>query len=119
MVRLCSAEAVPDGAARGFRADPGDPDSPRIVLVRRGDSWWAYRNRCPHRGTPLDWLPDRFLDERGEHLVCATHGAVFRVEDGRCIAGPCAGDALEPLAIRVQDGGIFLARPQGRAADGR
>jgi len=43
-------------------------------------------------------------------IVCATHGATFRPEDGYCIAGPCAGDRLEPVAVRVERG-IVLVDP--------
>ena len=53
-------------------------------------------------------MPDRFVDAAGEHLICATHGALFRFEDGVCIAGPCAGDALEPLEAQVEAGAIRL-----------
>ncbi|MEE8263379.1 MAG: Rieske (2Fe-2S) protein, partial [Gammaproteobacteria bacterium] len=40
------------------------------------------------------WVPDQFLDETGNLLQCATHGALFRIEDGFCVAGPCTGASL-------------------------
>jgi nitrite reductase/ring-hydroxylating ferredoxin subunit len=79
----------------------------RIFAVRRGDTVWAYVNRCPHRGTPLDWVPDQLLDEAGRDLVCATHGARFRVDDGVCIAGPCVGDQLVPVPLALRDGALY------------
>jgi len=109
--RLCRLDEVPDGGARGFPLDAADDASPKVIVVRRGRAAWVYRNRCPHRGTPLDWVPDRFLDVGGEHLICATHGAVFRIEDGLCLAGPCAGDALVAVAATVADGEVVLAEP--------
>ena len=99
---------MPVGGARGFRLDPSDPDSVRVIVVRIAAGVRVYRNRCPHRGTPLDWAPDRFLDSAGEHLVCASHGAMFRIEDGRCVAGPCQGDALELLSSVVERGEVCL-----------
>ncbi len=72
----------------------------------------VYRNRCPHRGTPLDWQPGRFLDREGRHLVCATHCALFRLEDGHCVAGPCAGDALEALPTRAAEGRLVVELPR-------
>ena len=101
---LCRLDAIPDGGARGFVVPDPDGRALRLVVLRRGDAVTAYRNRCPHRGTPLDLRPDDFLDREGEHLVCATHGAIFRREDGYCLAGPCAGDALTRVAVRVVNG---------------
>jgi nitrite reductase/ring-hydroxylating ferredoxin subunit len=98
---LCRVDEIADGAARGFTI--GEP-ALRILVVRRGGSLYGYVNRCPHVGTPLDWAPDEFLDRDGRHLMCSTHGALFRIEDGACVAGPCQGDRLEPFPIAVRDG---------------
>lgn len=69
----------------------------------------AYVNRCPHLGTELDWEPGEFFDVAGVYLVCSTHGAIFEPKTGLCVAGPCRGASLEPLAIREQGGQVFLA----------
>ena len=108
MARLCALDEVPDGAARGFRLEPDDPQGLRVIVLRRGPEIRVYRNRCPHRGTPLDWMPDRFLDAAGEHLVCSTHGALFRLLDGHCVAGPCTGEGLEALPFELSGGAIHL-----------
>lgn len=60
---------------------------------------YAYRNNCPHIGAPLNWVANQFLTEDKKHIVCALHGALFRIEDGLCIAGPCYGESLEALPI--------------------
>ena len=75
--------------------------------MRRGLRVYGYRNECPHVGTPLDWIPHEFMDRERRHLVCSTHGAIFRVEDGLCLAGPCQGDALEPVPVAVRDGLLY------------
>ena len=105
---VCRLEEIPDGGAKGLVIP--DPDGPplRVIALRRGDQVIAYRNRCPHRGTPLDLRPDDFLTRDGAHIVCATHGALFRPEDGYCIAGPCAGDSLEPIVARVENGIVLV-----------
>jgi len=105
---LCRLEDVPDGDARGVEIDDGDGDTLRLIVVRRGEHTIVYLNRCPHRGTPLDWMPDRFLDAEREHLICATHGALFRLDDGVCVAGPCVGDGLQRVAAWVVDGEVRL-----------
>ena len=102
---LCRVDEIPDGRARGFTL--GDAKRLRIFAVRRGDALHVYVNRCPHVGTPLDWSDDEFMDLERRHLLCATHGALFRVEDGLCVAGPCQGDRLEPFPIAVRDGVVF------------
>ena len=103
-VPLCRLDEIPEGAARGFRLRDAAGREVRIFAVRRGAFAYAYVNRCPHRGTPLDWLEDQLLDEAGHQLVCATHGARFRVEDGVCLAGPCVGDQLTPVPLALEDG---------------
>ena len=89
-----------------------------IFIVRQADRVYGYRNRCPHTGAPLDWTPDRFLDLDGKYIQCAMHAALFRIEDGHCLAGPCQGDRLTPVALRVEAGLIYLTAPEGNADDG-
>lgn len=85
------------------------PEVPDIVVVRDGDAVRAYENACPHIGTPLETVPDRFLDQERAHLVCTIHGARFRVSDGFCVRGPCRGDALKAVAVVVAAGEVRLA----------
>jgi nitrite reductase/ring-hydroxylating ferredoxin subunit len=105
--RLCRAEAVADGTGRGFRFGAGT-DRVAVFVIRSGGTLHAYVNACPHIGTPLDWLQDRFFDRTGEHLVCGTHGALFRPEDGLCVRGPCVGKRLAPVPMSIEDGVIVL-----------
>ena len=42
------------------------------------------------------------------HILCATHGAEFRIEDGFCVLGPCRGQSLEPISVSVRDGDVVL-----------
>lgn len=85
------------------------PEVPDIVVVRDGNAVRAYENACPHIGTPLETVPDRFLDQEREHLVCTIHGARFRVSDGYCVRGPCRGDALKAVAVVVEGDEVRLA----------
>ena len=93
---------------------PGRPVPLRIMsedftLYRgQGGAVHLVESRCPHRGTPLDWVPDRLFDRTGRYLVCATHGALFQVEDGVCVSGPCFGDQLTPVPLAIEDG-VLLA----------
>jgi nitrite reductase/ring-hydroxylating ferredoxin subunit len=107
LVRLCRADEVAEGKGRGFRIGAGT-EQIAVFVIRRGGALRGYVNSCPHIGTPLDWLPDRFFDRAGEHLLCGTHGAMFRPEDGLCVRGPCVGKSLAPAPIVVEGGEIFL-----------
>lgn len=104
---LYAASAICEGEGRGFVFGSG-LDRQAIFVIRWKGALHAYRNECPHVGTPLDWPENRFFDSEGEYLMCGTHGAIFRPEDGVCIDGPCSGRALAPIAIRVEAGEIFL-----------
>jgi len=104
---LCRLDEIPDGQARGFLSGEGTAQR-RLLVARRGDAVFGYLNRCPHVGVPLDWTPDRFMSLDGLYLQCATHGALFRVADGFCVQGPCAGRSLQPVAVTVRDGAVHL-----------
>jgi len=105
--RLCAESEIAEGEGRGFAFGAGVARESVFVIRWRG-ALRAYRNRCPHAGSPIDWPENRFFDLSGEYLMCGTHGAVFRPEDGVCIAGPCGGRALAPVPIREEAGSILL-----------
>jgi nitrite reductase/ring-hydroxylating ferredoxin subunit len=48
------------------------------------------------------------LSRSGRYLVCTGHGALFKPDSGLCVKGPCVGEALASLAIRVQDRMVVL-----------
>ena len=106
-VVLCRADEIAESQARGFLIGEGVAQRD-VVLVRRDGALHAYVNSCPHQGTPLETFPDKFLNEDGSLLVCSTHGARFRVEDGVCVRGPCVGKALNRIACEVRDGIVVL-----------
>ena len=110
--RLCRLDEIADPGSRGFSVViAGHTES--IFLVRKGGAVFAYHNRCPHTGSPLDWMPDQFLNLGKDHIQCATHAALFRIEDGLCVAGACTGDALTALPVAVDKGEIVLGTDGG------
>ena len=84
----------PATAVRGGAIPAGDGRALDGFLVRHGGRVLAYVDSCPHTGAPLNWEPDRFLDIDQRYIQCATHGALFRIDDGLCVQGPCAGQSL-------------------------
>jgi len=105
---LCRLDDIPEGGAKGLSV--AEPDGPGdIFLVKADGRVYGYVNSCPHIGTPLEFLPDRFLTRDGRQILCSTHGARFEIATGLCVAGPCRGRSLRPLPLKVEDGQIFLA----------
>ena len=103
MIRLCDASEVTEGQSKGF-----EREGQRLLAIRKDGTLYVYKNRCPHRGIPLEWLPDQFLDDSGSLIQCATHGARFEIETGKCIAGPCPDRSLTPTTVRVENGQVVL-----------
>lgn len=93
------SECVPVGVEYGLR---------ELIVVRVAGRVRAFDNRCPHRGTSLDWAKGRFTSADGAYLQCATHGALFRMDDGACVLGPCLGASLTERPLRIDNGSIFI-----------
>ena len=53
-------------------------------------------------------VPDQFLDSTHSLIQCSMHGALFRIEDGLCISGPCFDQKLKAVAIEVRENEIYL-----------
>ncbi|HEY3847873.1 MAG TPA: Rieske (2Fe-2S) protein [Acetobacteraceae bacterium] len=105
MTPLCAAAEVAAGLPMLCRLSP----TASVILLRLADgALVAYRNACPHMGIELDWDPQRLLSRNGRYLQCTGHGALFRPEDGTCVSGPCAGEALTTLPVRVEQGMVVL-----------
>ena len=92
---------IPENGSKGLTIVIGEHEI-RVIVVRLGDAIYCYHNACPHTGVSLDWAADQFLDTSGSLIQCATHGALFRIEDGFCISGPCAGQKLVPLKVNME-----------------
>jgi len=109
---LCPLDAIRAPGARGFLFGDGTERFDMFV-VRRGGQVFAYVNECPHAFTPLETWPDKFLTLAEDEILCSTHGALFRIEDGLCTSGPCTGKALIPIPVTVKDGMILISACAG------
>lgn len=104
MIKLCHIDDIAEGSARGF-----DVQGEKYLAVKRDNKLFVYKNSCPHLGIPLEWREDHFLDSDGDLIQCATHGALFVIETGECVFGPCLGDRLSPAKISVENGEVLIA----------
>lgn len=110
-MRLCHLNDLPDGGTRGF--DPQRGGAGALFVVRQGRALHAYVDACPHHGTPMAWRQDAYLNAARDRIVCAAHGAQFEIPTGRCVLGPCLGDALTPVPLTLHDNGeVHLAHQE-------
>ena len=110
---VCSADAIERGGAKAFSLfrveQSGDMRPFPIVVVRtHTNEYLGYSNACPHDGTWLNFGDGEFFTADRALLRCGRHGAMLDVETGLCVAGPCAGEHLHPLAIAVIDRDVCL-----------
>ena len=101
---------LPDPGCREFRIGTGDWPF-RGFVVRKGNDVYAYQNFCMHAGHPLNYKPDSFLTKDGTRIICASHGAIYEIDSGVCVAGPCPGKRLRAIAAEVRGGQIFVRGP--------
>lgn len=95
---LCHSNEISEGKSKGFQIGE------RFVFaVKKHDRIYVYENSCPHLGIQLEWQPDEFLDNEASLIQCSTHGALFKIEDGECLSGPCLGQSLTAVDFTIND----------------
>ena len=105
--RLCTLDEIADPGAKSFRFRAERWLFAGFV-VRASETLRGYVDSCPHAGWPLAAMDDRYLTRDQQHILCAGHAALFRL-DGVCVAGPCAGDRLTDWPVVVKDGAVWTA----------
>lgn len=103
---LCRLLDIEDGRAKEFAYGQGD-EIRNIFVQRRGGRVYAYENSCPHAYIPLNMTAGDFTEKSGQYLICQNHGALFDIESGLCLAGPCNGQSLTAIDVDVKDGNII------------
>ena len=106
-VPLCKLDDLDDHCAMELTVEER-----QLFAVRQDNSIFAYWNLCPHRNSPLNWIPNQFLDTDNQLIQCALHGALFEIDSGLCIAGPCSGDSLQPVELGCEDHFYYVAANQ-------
>jgi nitrite reductase/ring-hydroxylating ferredoxin subunit len=107
-VILCPLADLPERGARGPFPLVIAGQTEAVFVVRMGERVTAFIDRCPHARAPLEMEPHQFLDLTGTEILCSMHGARFDPASGRCTLGPCKGQSLQAVAIRIQ-GGMVVA----------
>jgi nitrite reductase/ring-hydroxylating ferredoxin subunit len=94
---------IPDNGSKGFQCN-----GEKFFAVKKQSKIYIYKNSCPHIGVALEWIEDKFLDPSCTMIQCANHGALFVIESGACVAGPCSGQKLKAVAFTIENDLIFL-----------
>lgn len=103
LIPLCNARDLIDGGD----AVPFDVvyagQTCRAFAIRYQGRVYAYLNRCRHVAMEMDYQPNRFFDNTGQWLLCATHGAAYEPDTGACAGGPCRGGLIR-ITLSEHDG---------------
>jgi nitrite reductase/ring-hydroxylating ferredoxin subunit len=98
---------IPDYGAKGLVAVIKGKQR-NIFIARQGDKAFAYLNWCPHNQVLIDQIPNKFFNADKTYIQCSKHGALFQVNDGICIEGPCEGESLRSIKIFIEEGIVYL-----------
>lgn len=104
---ICPLTELTDPGCFAFTLNVGEQEVAGFVLLWQG-RLRAYRNSCPHTGVTLNWAEDQFFDVEQHFIQCSMHGALFQPLDGLCLHGPCVGEQLTPLDVKLVDGQVIL-----------
>ena len=100
-IRVCESAALEDGGL-GVRFQVEVRG--RLVsafVVRYAGGVHGYLNQCAHVPMEMDWQEGQFFESSGLYLMCATHGAIYEPDTGRCVAVPFAEPQLSQRVLQV------------------
>ncbi len=100
---ICKFNSIEENQSKGFQVG-----SEAIFIVKKDNQLHAFHNKCPHININLETMPNQFLNLDKTYIQCSNHGALFEIETGKCISGPCFGEYLMPINAHVEDGQIWV-----------
>lgn len=107
-VKLGPLEMISDNSARNFvlQLRAGRFHG---FIVRKGDQLHGYVDRCAHMPVPLAQKLDGYLTPDADLIQCSWHGALYTIDGGECVGGPCVGSRLLPWPVKLLNGVITTA----------
>lgn len=104
-IYLCRSDELEEGGLAMPFDVVLDGEDCRAFAIRYDGQVHAYLNRCTHIPMEMDFQANRFFDDSGQWLVCATHGATYAPDTGSCVGGPGRGGLLK-IVLSEADGQI-------------
>ena len=106
-IPLVKSSELEEGQSKGFLVGSTD-----LFVVRHQGKVLAYLNSCPHRKIPLQCRSNQFLDCDRQFIRCSNHAALFTIEHGLCISGPCNHQTLTRVSVDEYDDQIYCTIAQ-------
>ncbi|MGH1537674.1 MAG: Rieske (2Fe-2S) protein [Gammaproteobacteria bacterium] len=106
-IAIAAVDDIIDPGSKGLSVDHNGTKLD-LFIVKKDASISIYKNSCPHTQGPLDWTPDQFLDLDQRYIMCANHGALFEINTGLCVYGPCKAQSLQALPFTIKNKQIYL-----------
>lgn len=92
-------EQVPDK-----RAVRVELDDKQFCLARSGERFFAFEDKCPHQGVPLN---KGKIEE--ENFVCPWHRYAFNLKNGREKNNMC--DVLSTYQVKIENNKVLIGIP--------
>ena len=114
MVVKISKKKIENQTAKGFSVKIKGKVVKGFVVKKDGE-FYAYLNLCKHLPVTLDLNDDNFFTFDKTHLQCHMHGAMYEIETGLCIGGPCLGSRLDTLSFVEFGEELHITVPESAA----
>lgn len=101
--QLCHYSDIAESHSKGFTVE-----GTSCIAVKKEGTLFVYRNECPHLSIPLEHMPDQFLDSQQAYIICSNHGALFEIQTGLCISGPCVNSSLKSIPFEIQNNCVHI-----------
>jgi nitrite reductase/ring-hydroxylating ferredoxin subunit len=107
--RIAAVDEVPaDDTFLYTVADDAGEEREAILLRLSDGAVSSFLNYCMH-WTDVKLDTGDGAPVRNGDVVCRKHAATFEKDTGVCTHGPCEGAKLDPVAVEVRDGDVYLA----------
>lgn len=87
-------------------------------VLKKNDRFFVYQNKCKHLPVTLDLGDDNLFTHDKAHFQCHMHGAMYELETGYCVAGPCQGARLNQFELVEEETRLVIRVPEDAFIEG-